>query len=311
MTQAMLWLGSVNLMFFSLLKLRLPVMGSLIGAIIFCSQLTILSVTYEVLSESLTIFVCCWYLFIVSGIRNLAQLRQSAGGLLILATILALLKPLFEPFFFVSLAGVIYLLVRHPNKKLACWFCLSLFLISIQFFIMVKYADEFSLSEIGAVTFQRYLLSQTLSRFMGIDLESARSEVLSWKIQETIQFVVSHFAVFISGYFQNIHSNISTFPNETSAIGSPAFELSFMIWWNKFDWLAQLTLPCILFFSRKKLKEAKAGLLIILLAIPLYNVLLVTGISFGQGERLILPAIPLVIGVYAILLKIWLPDKHL
>jgi len=41
-----------------------------------------------------------------------------------------------------------------------------------------------------------------------------------------------------------------------------------------------------------------------LLALPMYDVILLSGISFGQGDRLILPSIPFVIGLYAILIRV-------
>src|SRR5204863_6354634 len=117
--------------------------------------------------------------------------------------------------------------------------------------------------------------------------------------------VIQNFQDVFTCYLNNLHLNISTFPGEVSAIGSPPFEINFMIWWNRFHWISQLALPVLLIFSLKKIQKQSINFWkIILLSLMMYNIVLVSGISFGQGDRLILPAIPFLISIYAVLVKI-------
>jgi hypothetical protein len=46
------------------------------------------------------------------------------------------------------------------------------------------------------------------------------------------------------------------------------------------------------------------------LALMLYYILLTSGISFWQGDRLVLPALPLWLVLYSLIIHFWITGKY-
>src|ERR1043165_3044959 len=123
--QSLMWLASINLLHQSLIRFRLPQLVSILLAIVFCFNLTLLSVSYEVLTETTTVFLCCLFIYYVVKCGSTEQLKEQMGSLLFISVVLMLLKPLFEPLFLILLAAMIYFLFKEKNsiekKKKLCW----------------------------------------------------------------------------------------------------------------------------------------------------------------------------------------------
>jgi len=307
--QSLLWLGSVNFIYASIHRILKQPMLAAGFSLIFILNLSILSMTYEVLTETVTIFFCSLLIWIITGINSFRDVQIKSGVILLIVSVLTLMKPIFEPLFVLFLLATVFLFFRKPEirtRKNISWCVAAILLIGVQLFISVKYTGTFSISGVGNLTVRGYLIAQTYCHSHFDQIMEARRVVWQMSLGELMQFCIANFPELMRNYIHHLHFNISSYPSEASAINSPRFELEFMVWWNKFHWLAQLALPVLLIFSAKKIfRDESLRWKSILLALFMYEIVLVIGVSYGQGDRLVLPAIPFAFALYAIILKVF------
>jgi len=308
--QFIFWIGSVNLIFLTLVKLTQHITFSFIASFLFIINITIIVLTFHGLTELTTIFllsILSYYLSkYLSSIRTLKVLHVS----LFLLTLLTVVKPLFYlPFLFVLfiICPIFYWReYKKTPKKLAQLFLVLLPLLFQMSMMKMKY-DKFTVSEISSLTFKKYILAQIIERKDGVSRDCSIIMANEIKPSEIRSFITQHKFHFNILFFQNLTANINGDPSYLSIPKNhehPKFK-KFMIKLNSFYYQVHFIaisplLICLLILLFKK-EFAKSIFIFALSSCVLY-IFLTSGISFWQGDRLTIIAVPLFTIIYGYLI---------
>ncbi len=304
--QFIFWLVSVNTLYRILLLITSNnKLIAYFGVIIFLSNISLIVLTLHALTEISTVFLLSLLvLFITKNIKQRKQLSFIHTVILYLS-ILVVIKPVF----FIPLLIILGLLLlfyskgylKDPKKILTL--VVIMIPVIIQLSIMKVKHDKLTISTISTQTLDKYIIAQGIQKLEGGTWVESQSKSLEMKKFEKIELVLANKMLFFDSYLSNLNENIKAdaqflrFPKE---LEHPFF-LKFMRNINKgYYYLHFLFLLPMLILIFRFLRQKNYESLILLLSLfGLYSYyILVTGISFMQGDRLVLPTIILWIPLY-------------
>ena len=301
------WLASVNLLFLSLKRITGKTALGIVASLIVVLNFSYIAATLHGLTEVTTIFLLSLLLYkACKGIDSIQEIRVF-HGLLFLLVLLTLVKPLFFlPLLFVLfiILPVFYLkaYIRTPKSLLV----LGLICVPLLYqltLMKVKY-DMFTVSEISSKTFRKYLVAQGMQennkKRDWIELQH-EAEVMS--TGEIFSYMSANKGLYWYLYRENLRTNIDSkadfllYPEAYShqKLGKFMGKVNTIYYHVHWLFIFPVLLSIFIAFRRKE----TGNLLILLIASGLsYYILLTSGISFWQGDRLTLPALTVFVFLY-------------
>ena len=291
-SQFLMWLASGLFIYITLQNGTKSTIISMLGAGVFFSHPSPLILTFHGMTESLNILLIalfCWVL--TTGLENRYYF---AILLLSLATIT---KPIYLLFLILL---IIYVILQH--KQTPIWrqmgmIALMLLPIWIQLILSTLVIGKPAISTIGAYTFKNYLVADVHLRVEGIEWRESMKAIEAWNLQEQISYLWEHQRETALAYRRHIiDSNLWTGSFFTLGEGNRLAEFARVS--NAIAaYLHLLMLPIMVYYllSSKYLDNKET---IALLYICFVVQILITGISTGQEDRLIITALPLWIVAY-------------
>lgn len=168
--------------------------------------------------------------------------------------------------------------------------------IIIQSTIMKVHHDTFAVSTIGRKTWTNYLLAQGLERIENVPRARAISIAQLWSTPERLHYMQTHWPVYLKLFRKNIRSNLKADPKllQFDRKDQKGGLAQYMSKFNRrtldaHNLLAILIIALLLVRARKR--DWNTVILLVGLSLLNYYILLTSGLSFFQGDRLVLPAI--------------------
>jgi len=309
--QFLCWLLSINLVFITISKWTGRQVYGFIGAGLMALNFTFFFLTFHALTEVLTVFLLSILIyFITVKIDRVRDFGFFQGCLLILV-LLTILKPLFYPvvlFLLLVIFPVYYLKKKFLNPRNLLVSLLILTPLVLQIGLMkIKY-DSLNVSNIGSNTFRDYFYADGLHILKNISYEDALKLAQQETPDERLKNILANKALFMGLYFVNLKSNIASEPIILN-VPYPHKTLHWITFvGNRIVFFLHLLflIPVLLTLIRTyRNKQFDHFIFLSVVATLLYIILITSGISFWQGDRLVLPALPLWITLYLLVFNYW------
>ena len=309
--QFLCWIISINFIFLSIKHLSKRSCFGFLGSSVATLNFSFLLLTFHALPEVLTTFLLSVYVFFIStNIKKWRDLEFFHGSLLILV-LLVVIKPLFYLMVLFTLLVVLPLFYlrkyfRKPRKFIVLFLILTPLILQVAI-MKIKY-DSFTVSEISGNTFRDYFFAQGLQHIDHIKYEEAVREAQHFSASEQVKFILSHKLLYLTLYAGNLKGNIDAEPVFLEVPVHYKSLYKFTSNLNTFCFYLHLLFLVPVFFTLATTiirREYDFTFLFFCLSFPLYYILLTSGISFWQGDRLVLPGLPLWIFLYFFVIQYW------
>jgi hypothetical protein len=308
--QFLSWMAAANFLFLSVKKLSNNI-AAFIAALLFAINLTCITLTLYALTETITIMLLC---FLLHFITNAIEKRNELGfihRLLLILVLLTVIKPLFYPV--VLLVVVVALPIsyfrqyRRSGKKLLILLLVLSPMLLQQTFMKIRYG-QFKVSLISDITIRDYFLADGFAAVNNISRDSALIAVNKFDPHTVNRYIMDHPADFKDVFLVNLKNNCDGYPQYLDYpvnTGNKSY-ISFMMSMNDLYYrLHFIFIPLVLLvvFLLVRSKRINELILLIISLLLSWYILLSSGISTYQGDRLTITAFPLLIFSY--LLTAW------
>ena len=293
--QSFMWLAAINLSFASIHRISKKKIFAFIGAFVLFCNLSVMALTAHAITEITTIFLLSLTVFLITkNHREPKFLLQ----LLLMLTLLTLVKPVFYLPTVITLLLLIFFqrnaLIKAPKFFLIL--CLILVPLLSQMTLMKMKYEHFTVSLVGSQTFSRYFVTQGIEQIEKLEHQKAVTKADGFSSGEKMGYLFENSGVYLKNLHQNIKSNIQGEPiflNYPAEYKNPA-AIKFMDNYNELTYYLHvlmliLGIVMLVLFWRSKHYQHLV-LLLVLLGLNSYY-LIVSGVSFWQGDRLTLPSI--------------------
>ena len=294
--QLLMWFASIGLLYGALHNITKKVSLAILGATLLFVHPSPLILTFHGLTETLNIVLLTIFLWNVT--RNE---KRNDGLSLFLLALLTVTKPTYQ------LQLVLFLIYwavknfRRVNWKTLGIGALLLIPIWIQFGLTYAYNRSISISQIGGYTFKNYFVASLYMDNEGTEWRPTMDLIEDWDTSEQLAYLGEYPLETIQVYFDNlVVDNLLT--HSFFALGEGNLAKNFtrnLNYGAVFLHIIFLPLFGYFFLSPRFDWEQKEPLLIVYGIFVIQT--LVTGISAGQEDRLIITGLPLWIASY-----IWL-----
>jgi hypothetical protein len=293
-----LWLITLNVAFAATYRF---VKSNWAGALVFlvlATNVSLILLSFEGLTEIAVVALLAVWAYGLSHLTTRPTPSQVAWALLPVA-LLVVLKPEFELLLAVVAVALVVLIIRSPARSLAgVVFAACLVPIAIQLAVNVHFNGYFGISNIGDSTLRGYYLSR-LEVAIGhsSNVRSARLQTVGLSTIDAARLVMSHLGralvVFVSTLKDNLLAGSSflggNHPRILRVILATQLAYAVML-------LAMIPLVAL------ALWRARDGRLA-LLCIAALNVFFAGGLTFWQGDRITIVALPLWLIAFVVAIK--------
>lgn len=301
--QAMFWVATCSLIYSTCFRIMKRHWVGIAAAVLFASNLSLLALTYHLLTETVaTFFMALLVWQVVVKIESLSSLGFILPFLFTLG-MACLIKPvLFYPFLFVTVVLLpLCYWTRFLRKPIAVvWLILAVLPVLLQCVIVFERHESFAVSTIGGETIKNYLFAQGVARDIGVDHRTAVRVVNQMSGAQRCEYLGTHGLEYASMLLANAEQNIKGHSNFLRA--NPSAH-KFQKQWNVCAYWLHVGLLILVFAAvavARKLGDTQMA--VVLVGFEMLNIywLLTTGVSLWQGDRLSLPAMGLWIPLYGI-----------
>ncbi len=296
--QAVLWLITMNLIYHSIKILTGSGVFSFFGGLIFLSNFSLIALTFHGLTEVTTTFFLAFLTFILLMMKEKIKNLSLIHICLFLLSLLTITKPVFSlPLYFLFFFSFLFHFpkyIKHPKNFLFLLF--ALLPIIIQGGIMKYETGKTQISEVSAMALKEYILPQVMQKVEGIDRLEAEKRIRKFTVKEKIDFFLKNKSEFVTFYFGNIKTNVHAFAHFLQPKNGfkTHYLYEYMNTVNRiYYYIHFLFFPIFvlsLYELKKKGKLNDFFMLSVIYVLFIY-LITVTGISFWQGDRLVLPTI--------------------
>jgi len=294
-----LWFFIINYTFLTVKRLTKKIVFAYLGAFIVASNLSLISMTYHGLTEVWTAFLLTVLLYFIVKYKKAYKSLDFIQGILLVLVLLTITKPVFQIplyiFLFIILP-VFYgkkLLKSIPKIVTLLVILIPLF---IQLSIVNKKSGNITVSTIKTKALVNYFIPQGIIQIESIDRKQALIKAKSLTVGERNTFIFSNKRKYFTLFFLNIKNNIKGYPtflNYPKGYSQKTFS-NYMLSMNNIIYgLHLIFIFPILFMIYDFFKERKTQetIISIILSLLLWYYLITTGVSYWQGDRLVLPSI--------------------
>ena len=251
----------------------------------------LVGISLHALSEVFSMALLGILLLIVA--RKNHPIQEQAGWLVFLSALLTVIRPVF---LLLTLFFIILFLIKTLKEertallRKAGLFLAALLPVWIQMALMYVHYGEVFISEIGAHTFRNHLAAQVLMQDRSLPLEEARDAVWAMTQPELYRYLLGEAFISIHIWFSNL---LASFNTPSWFVNYPEYHnllTKYSLYWNRFS--ALLFFLSLLFTGWIHLRRTKwPDLRLLILLFVTASIWLTAGISFGEGDRLLMPAL--------------------
>lgn len=309
--QVLFWIISINLVFLSIKRVTQNRTLSFAGSLIIALNVSFIVLTFHALTEVTTIFLLSILIYFVSFNVTKANTLNFFHRCLLILVLLALVKPSFYlPVLFMLLIILPVFYLKKYLKKTKSILLLTFIVIPLLFqltIMKVKY-NSFSFSLIGENTFKNFFLAQGVVQIENISWEKARLKTITMATTEQLSYLLKNKEMFTQLYFRNMKENIKALP--CFLFFDKGFRkeiVQYMTIVNSLYYYMHIIFIIPLLISIYKIyKRKNMNYYLVLLIFPgalIYYIFLTIPISLWQGDRLVIPSLPLWVFLYALILN--------
>lgn len=295
----LMWLLTINFAFLSVRKLTASNTYAYIAAFVIMTNLSLLVLTLHALTEVTTTFLLsAVILFVVKNVHQYKEVYFIHGSIFFLV-LLTILKPVFSIPLNIMLFLVLplcYFKKAFTSFKPILTLAIILLPLVIQIGIVKQKYGQAKVSLISDITLTQYLLAQGIEQIQGTSRIESIEKANAMSDDEQRTYLLTHKWQYVKLFATNLKNNVSGNPNFLYTPKGVAHHKmgQFMKWYNRVAVRLHilLLLPTLILFIAFIKKKNYEELIILLMigGVSIYY-MFVTGISFWQGDRLVLPAI--------------------
>ncbi len=304
--QMLMWFGSISFLYLTLHNITNKMPLAILGAMFFLIHPSPLILTFHGLTETLNILLLTIFLWLLTHDE-----KRNDMLLILLLVLLTATNPTYQ---LQLILFVLYWLVRNFKVltiKRVVLGALLLVPIWIQFGLTYSYNRSLTFSEIGSYTFKNYFIASVYMKNEGTEWRPTMALIENWDTSDQLDYLNAHHRDSVLVYFENlIEDNLLT--HSFFALGENNLAKNFTRDLNYAAvFLHILFLPLFGYFllTQRFSWQQKEPLIVIYVMFLIQT--LVTGISAGQEDRLIITGLPLWIVAYmGILLSFLRTEKE-
>jgi 4-amino-4-deoxy-L-arabinose transferase-like glycosyltransferase len=291
------WLLSIILVYLSVAILtKNKIIGYVAAGLVLCN-LSFMASCYQALTENTTTFQIAIITFAIVLLKDRVRSLTFIHTMLLLLVLMTLVKPLFFPVFLTVLlifTPLFYFKEYKKNPKALIKLILILSPILIQMSIVKIQHDVFTISTIGGKTFTNYYFTQSYVQIEGKERLLALDETNQMTSSEKTSYMWNHSSIYSSNFFNNIANNIKGHPSllNIPPDNPPKGMIKLMKSINTTLSSVHYIMLLMFFIAGGlfiKLKDWNSLTFLVLLGCIQYYIILTSGLSFWQGDRLTLP----------------------
>ncbi len=310
--QAVFWLLTVNISFYVIKMMCRSTFLATIGGLTVALNFSLMSLTFFGLTEILATFLLSILVLLVVRNKNRYNEIRFAHLALGLLTLLTLTRPVFSIPLYTFL--VVVILIYHGKKYirkpvLVLIPILILLPAFIQMTIVQSHCGKFTISTVGELAFKNYLFAQGLEKTENVSREESQKLADSYSKKERDQIFSSNKSLYSGLFIKNVLTNITEYPamlyyreGKSKLTIIRRFMKTYnkvTIWVHLFSGIL-MTLLLIVFIKERKYDELiQSGSL----ALLLIYLLVTTGISFSQGDRLVISTLVIWVSLYLFVIQ--------
>jgi len=295
-----LWLIALNVAYAATYRFVKSNWAAAVVFVLLATNISLILLTFEGLTEITVVALLTVWVYGLSHLTRRPSASQVAWAL-IPVSLLVVVKPEFEFLLAVMVVVLLVGIVRGPARGLSMLvLALCLIPIAIQLAINIHFNGYFGISNIGEKAIRGYFLSRLdVAIGQSIDVDAARLKLVDISNFEAARLVLNHFgdavAVFASTLFENLvaGSNFLIHGHTLLARVIVATNVSYFV-------LLLASIPIVVV----AVWRARDGRLA-LLCVALLNIYVSGGLTFSQGDRITIVALPLLLVTGALALKEW------
>lgn len=290
--QFLLWVATINLTALAVFRFTNRAWLAIIAFCVMMLNVSTIVYTFYALTETLVLFWWSLWLFIFSGadVRNLKP--REAFWLLAILSLLTVTKPIYQLHLFAFLAYVLITGIRHRQTILFA--SLAVLPVLFQIIFNANLNGIVGVSNISEYTLKWYLLPQVFALRAEIALPDARNAVKDYDALRSAVYLLQEPVSTAHAYLQNLIENLTGACEVLAFYPKPYLftrltSIAYLI--------AQIIfLPVIgRVFSRKEPLARAIQWLYFFSCLVIFT----SGISFNEGDRLVLGAVPLWVAIYS------------
>ena len=295
-----LWLIALNVAAAATYRFVKSNWAAAVVFVLLATNISLILLTFEGLTEITVVALLAVWMYGLSHLTRRPTASQAAWALLPVS-LLVVVKPEFEFLLVVMVLVLAIAIVKGPARGLpSVVVAACLIPIAIQIAINIHFNGYFGISNIGEKTIRGYFLSRLdVAIGQSIDVDAARLKLLDISNFEAARLVLNHFgdavAVFASTLFENLvaGSNFLIHGHTLLARVIVATNVAYFV-------LLLASIPIV----GVAVWRARDGQLA-LLCVALLNIYVSGGLTFSQGDRITIVALPLLLVTGALALKEW------
>jgi hypothetical protein len=265
--------------------------------LVLATNASLILLTFHGLTEITVVALLSLWIYGLSHLTLRPTASQVAWALLPVS-LLVVVRPEFEFLLALMVVVLIFGITKSPARWVAAGvLAVCLLPVAIQLALEVHFNGYFGISNIGEKAFRAFFLSR-LDVAIGdsSNLDAARLKMVGLSSVDSARFVLNHFgdavAVFASTLKENLLTGTNFLPNHPSL----ARVLGIIVGAQFVILLAMIPLVAV------ALWRARDGRLA-LLCLATLNIFLAGGLTFQQGDRITIVALPLWIIALALAIK--------
>lgn len=272
---------------------------AIVGSILFSLNLSLVHVSFLALTEPLVVLGLSVLIYVLALVtkKKIDQGNFWAFCLAIFA-VLTVIKPVFLVPFLAVLVLFIGLHLKNRYKlkmKTIIPVALALGMVLFQFSIMKTRTGDYTISKIGDITLKNYIAAQVISETIDLNRPESLDYIEDWRGDQVKELLVDEMWVTLDIFLGNVRNNIQSDPLPMDYYNPEINDevATLMVIYNYLLYyiLIMIGLLAIIYFAlRRKGSFFPKTYLIILL---LFYLVFVTGIAYGQRDRLMLPVAPI------------------
>jgi len=307
MIQGLFWFIAVLLLFSVVLHISHNKFIAYFTSLLLIVNISSIVLTLHGLSETLTLFLVCVYIYILFHKERFNTLNYWCY-LLLASSFLTCTRPVFQFLMIFTLCySVIHIFIKNRNllKKYILYLLIGLFPVMVQLSIVKINHGEWKISERFDSAIRYHYYSRLKSKIDGISIADARKIAANQSKNEIYTYIFDHPKESFNNYKEILLENLKASSSLSKSPTKHEFLIKFSIIMNGFAYYLHiimfflLILTTIIYINDKRSAGSRTQFeTIIFLAIPMYVNLLSSGLVFCAGDRIILPSQPLWIVLY-------------
>jgi len=308
--QFVLWLFSGVLVYRVIKMVTQNPYMPVIGIFLFASNITLLLLTLHALTEITTILIIT---ILITSIINRKNIDENHYWLLIifLLSLLVLLKPLFFPLWVILLTYRVVtfihsMLLQQLNWKYLSYIVISVLPVLLQLLLMTIKFNEFTVSNIGSEALKTYYFARVYGEVNSIPVEQARMVTTSYGQGQIFRYLLSHIDTSAQIYIKTISenllakSNFIIYPKPNIYLSTYMRLLNIVYFIMHVVMIPASIIAMIRLYKKKYLAETQ---IILSLIVLLLFIFFTSGITYWQGDRIILPSLPVWLTLYSVVIS--------